>query len=138
MTASQSTLIKLDVIQNCCLRIILGAMKSSPITSLEVESNIPPLSIHRLHVLISYYFRFMNLPTDIPLLYDLVQLNQSAFFKGWTSTIRCAPLLVRCWKTLMEIQFPFCDLSPAPLLPPIPPWLNLSDYIKPEFSVDCP
>ena len=136
MSASQTTLAKLDIIQNSCLRIIVGAMKSSPIISLEVESNIPPLSIHRDYVLLRYYFRFVSLPTDIPLLNDLIRMNQSSYFNGWTSVIRSAPLLVRCWRILMRIQFPFGELSPAPLLSPIPPWLNLPSYIKPEFTND--
>lgn len=38
---------KLDVIQNRCLRIILGAMCSTPIRSMEVESLIEPLVIRR-------------------------------------------------------------------------------------------
>jgi hypothetical protein len=42
MSASKSNLDKLNKIQNSCLRIAVGARKTSPIISLEVESNIPP------------------------------------------------------------------------------------------------
>lgn len=36
---------KLNKIQNRCLRIIMGAMISTPIISMQIEANIPPLSL---------------------------------------------------------------------------------------------
>lgn len=48
--ASERFLRKLTVLQNKALRIITGAMMSSPINSLEVESGIPPLSIRRSYL----------------------------------------------------------------------------------------
>ena len=41
--ASKTQLNKLNRIQNASLSLILGALKSSPILSLETESNVPPL-----------------------------------------------------------------------------------------------
>lgn len=41
---------KLDVLQNRALRVITGAMMSSPINSLEVESGVPPLIIRRSYL----------------------------------------------------------------------------------------
>ena len=52
-TASATNLNTLNKIQNNCLRLILGARKTSPIISLEVESHIPPLHIHRNSVMIN-------------------------------------------------------------------------------------
>ena len=45
--ATQTLLSKLDTIQNHCLRTALGCRKTTPTCSLEVEANVPPLSIHR-------------------------------------------------------------------------------------------
>ena len=47
-TASETALKKLNPIQNQAMRIITGAFRSSPIVSLNVESNITPLDLHRL------------------------------------------------------------------------------------------
>ena len=44
---NKSALEKLDKIQYKCLRIILGAMKSSPVTALQVECADPPLDLRR-------------------------------------------------------------------------------------------
>lgn len=50
MNANQSLLRKLDVIQNKALRIITGAMCSTPINSMECEACIPPLILRRLQI----------------------------------------------------------------------------------------
>lgn len=48
MNAKSTLLKKLDVIQNIGLRLICGAMRSTPINSLEIETCIPPLVLRRL------------------------------------------------------------------------------------------
>lgn len=50
MNANISYLKKLDVIQNKALRIITGAMCSTPINAMEAETNIVPLSLRRLQI----------------------------------------------------------------------------------------
>ena len=47
VAAANRLLRKLDVLQNACLRLIIGARKSSPITSLEAETGIPALGLFR-------------------------------------------------------------------------------------------
>jgi len=54
-SANKGDLKKLDAIQNRCLRIIAGARKTSPIMSLEAETNIPPLEIHRKKLLLKFH-----------------------------------------------------------------------------------
>ena len=49
----------LEVIQNNCLRTILGARKTSPITSMEVEAFIPPIEIRYKYMLIKYYVNLL-------------------------------------------------------------------------------
>ena len=55
--ACQTDLKSLDIIQNQCLRLILGAQSTSPIVSLEVESNVPPLMLRRKYLSAKYYYR---------------------------------------------------------------------------------
>ena len=54
-TASQQTLKKLDPIQNQALRLSLGAFHTTPIISLEIESNLHSLSYRRKILGIKYY-----------------------------------------------------------------------------------
>ena len=46
-TSAKTNLNKLDVIQNACSRLILGARKSTPVISLQAESCLPSLDLHR-------------------------------------------------------------------------------------------
>jgi ribonuclease HI len=50
MSANSSVLRKLDIIQNKALRIITGAMCSTPIHVMQSETCIPPLAIRRLQL----------------------------------------------------------------------------------------
>ena len=56
-TAAPTYLKILDPIHHKCLRICLGAFRTTPINSLYVESNIPSLNIRRKIACIQYYFR---------------------------------------------------------------------------------
>ena len=65
-TASSTNLKMLDVIQNQCIRLALGARQTSPIVSLEVEANIPPLSIRRKYLTLKYYNKILDCPVTSP------------------------------------------------------------------------
>ena len=70
-TSCESTIKKLDVIQNQCLRIAAGIRQTSPISSLEVETGIPPLSLHRKLLNCKYYFRIKQFPVTTPIVQEL-------------------------------------------------------------------
>lgn len=58
--ANHTMLRKLDVIQNRALRVITGAMMSSPINSLELEAGVPPLSIRRAYLTDKYCLKLIS------------------------------------------------------------------------------
>ena len=53
-TVSDTHIGMLNVVKNTCLRMVIGARKTSPISSLEVESFIHPLCLHRKETIIKY------------------------------------------------------------------------------------
>ena len=53
---------KLEVVQNNFLRLALGAMKTSPVISLQVEAYIPPLYIRRMDLVMRYYAKIKHFP----------------------------------------------------------------------------
>lgn len=61
---SDTTQHKLNVIQNNALRIMLGARKTSPILSLEVEAHIVPLDIRFKLLFMKWYLKIMYSPDD--------------------------------------------------------------------------
>ena len=59
---SQPTLDKLEVVQNNFLRLALGAMKTSPVISLQVDANITPLHIRRMELTMRYVSKIKQFP----------------------------------------------------------------------------
>lgn len=63
-SASDSYIKELDVIQNQALRLCLGAFKSSPVNSLYVEANEPPLHYRRQQLSLQYGIRLKAHPNS--------------------------------------------------------------------------
>lgn len=63
-TASKSLLTKLTVIQNTCLRLIIGARRSSPVLSLEAEAGIPPIQIYLDYRAAKQHLKMLFKPDD--------------------------------------------------------------------------
>ena len=132
-TASKSALVPLDKIQNMCLRIALGVRKTSPILSIEAESNIPPLSVHRNRVLFNYFMRLIDLPSGIPVVSELLQSFHKFSHIQWTPPIRAAPLFIRARTLLLDYKFPYNVFPSSSLLSSYPPWFALNNLICTDF-----
>lgn len=65
INAKPNLLKKLDIIQNIALRIILGAMGSTPINAMEVESCIEPLTIRRLGTATKHCIKVLTIKNSI-------------------------------------------------------------------------
>jgi len=63
-SAKSSTLKKLEPIQNSALRLIIGAMYTSPVSSLHVEANVLPLKFRRCFLSIKYYIKLLTRTTN--------------------------------------------------------------------------
>ena len=60
LSASASLLNKLEPVQNTCPRLILRAFPTSPISSLQAITGIPPLSLRRSFLAINYAIRSIS------------------------------------------------------------------------------
>ena len=87
--ASKTQLSKLNKIQNACMRLTLGAMKSTPILSLEAETNIPPLELYIKYRSACFYTKLKYGPSDDQVLSDLAasQSQYLTFFKQTLITL---------------------------------------------------
>lgn len=63
-TASDSLLSCLEVLQNSCMRLILGARRTSTILSLQAEIHLSPLSLRRQFLAASFFARIQCRPVD--------------------------------------------------------------------------
>lgn len=118
--ANFSLLKKLDIVQNRALRIITGAMMSSPINSLEVEAGIVPLFIRRSFILDNYclklisrdnqvtyrYLKYANIPN-----YNLIPLPNSSSISSALTYLNFEFQDVVFWSTLLPcFEYNFHDM----------------------------
>ena len=120
-SATENQLSKLEVIQNQALRLILGARRTTPILSLQAESHIPPLKIHRAYLHMKQFskLKYKPLSSQTTQLIGLEQENannQMNIFKhrakGWLSKL---DILIK--------------RRPLQNVPVIPPWITVAPYI---------
>ena len=75
--ASKTQLRRLDIIQNACIRLMLGARRSSPIISLEVEANVPPLTIYVNHTRVKTLVKLHFKPSEDMTAKDVLVRNRN-------------------------------------------------------------
>lgn len=133
-TASRTSLEALDRVQNASLRIALGVWRTTPILSLEAESDIPPLFIHRQLTLFQYWARLTKLPNSLPVVRDLFGDFEKLRLVQWSYPARVPPLIVRSRRLLVLHKYP-CEVSPSvSLLSPCPPWTAINEFFSCDFS----
>lgn len=99
----------LDRIQSKALRIISGAMRSSPINALQVECADPPLNLRRQFLADSYLFRALQF-SHHPILNLLLDLKSSP---RWNS--KEPPCLVKSFQKFQNIKDPVHHSKNLPL-----------------------
>ena len=85
-SARKSYLQMLDPVQNLSLRLCLGAFRTSPIESLQVEANEPPLSIRRNRLAIQYAVKIKSNSTN-PTHQSIFDPKYSTLFENRPKTI---------------------------------------------------
>lgn len=100
---------KLDLIQSKALRIILGAMRSSPINALQVECADPPLNLRRQFLADSYLFRVLQF-SHHPIINRLFDLKSA---KCWNHS--GSPCLVKSFQKFQSIKDPVFHSPKLPL-----------------------
>jgi ribonuclease HI len=116
-TASNSMLAKLDVLQNACLRLILGARRTTPIISLQAEARIPALFLRRqslgAQLALNLCYRPTNDETASLMMLPCTRIN---------STLATAAAHLRLYGP--------CHRIPVPVVDPAPPWEQVTAYIQ--------
>lgn len=115
---NKSALEKLNKVQAKCLRVILGAMRSSPKNALQVECVDPPLHLRRQYICDRYFFKIVQFPhhplmTNLPILYQLVCASS-----GFNS-LYDLPCLLRSYIYFFRLSSPVVkhDINPMFSIP---------------------
>lgn len=117
-SASKSALKWLDPVHHAALRICCGAFRTSPVHSLYIICNQPPLNLRRIKLSMNYYFRCLSFPNH-PI-----------------KTLSLNPSLKRLFNARPSCTLPFCariqslledaDFSATPIeisdCYAVPPW----------------
>ena len=121
---SERNLNKISVIQNSCLRLMLGARKTTPILSLEAESQLPPLRLLLPYKAALKYIKIMCRPeeevTTNSILNNYRQDQHTSF--AYTSKAY-----------LKELGLPKVKILPSPVITTTEPWSNFQDIIYTEY-----
>ncbi|CAK1595354.1 unnamed protein product [Parnassius mnemosyne] len=103
----------LDKIQLKCLRIILGAMKSSPSNALQVECGEPPLYLRRQYLADRFIYRIFQISSH-PLLSKLHSLNSGLKNNNyWTH--KDVPCILKSYQKILTFKFPIFQSMFNPL-----------------------
>ena len=118
-TAAPSRLKMLDPIHHKCLRICLGAFRTTPIQSLYAESNIPSLENRRKIACIQYYFRSQEIPKDNTSL-NIHDPKKDIPFRRRKKGPFPIGMIIRKYLQNFDIGNPKIILK---TIPPDPPWI---------------
>lgn len=128
--AASATLDTLNVIQNQCLRIALGVRMTTPILSLHMEANVPPLELRRKFLSIKYYYRITDYPQNNPINHYLnYNCNANCTNKTFISRTRQS---MKKWNLCVP------GIHEVELVSPIPPWSSIDEYLREDFFGESP
>ena len=130
-SARTSYLKKLDTIQNQALRICLGAFRTSPIASLHVEANEPPLHLRREKLSLLFATKLKANPEN-PAYDATFTVTNEHFYTSKPTAIR--PFALRIKDPLDEIC-PNLNQIDQYSVPRVPPWKMMRPYVDLSLSV---
>jgi len=131
-TASEKALGKLDVVQNTALRIICGARKTSPIEAIQVETNVPPLYLHRRNLILKYFHRVAELPKEAPIVRDTFSTRDMMRSLNWNKTIK-PPVFIKAENYLRALGLSYNASIHGKMACPFYPWENIEESVSHEF-----
>ncbi|CAL4145460.1 unnamed protein product, partial [Meganyctiphanes norvegica] len=135
ISASQSNLDKLEVVQNMALRIATGAWNNTQISTLQCEANMPPLDLYLQAQSIKYYYKLKNKQESHPVKEQIFN-DRTIINKIWTRNIFKKPFVLKAeeiihnWNLPMNQQIEIKSHI-------VPPWFHLEKYVHIEMDIPC-
>uniref|UniRef100_A0A2P2HZJ0 RNA-directed DNA polymerase from mobile element jockey-like n=1 Tax=Hirondellea gigas TaxID=1518452 RepID=A0A2P2HZJ0_9CRUS len=127
----QKQMNKLNVVQNNALRSILGARKTTPITSLEVEAYIMPLEIRFGYLSLKWYFRLLSSPSGDN------EIFAELWMKSFDGSVHAAFLNKKICNLLHLVNISPVKRSATEFISPVDPAINISSLINLEMTEEA-
>ena len=128
--ARKSYLRELKTIHHLGLRIALGAFITSPIESLYIEANEPPLSLRRYKLALQYYIKLISCPQN-PAYNCIMEIRCKNLFENKEKAIK--PFYLRIQTLLKEIKIN-SKIIHHTILPKTAPWTINQPIIKLDLT----
>ena len=135
-SASRTILSKLEVVQNCAIRIITGLRRSTPIPTIQYESSINPIRNSISIYIVKYLYKILSLPRN-HIIHNLFteQLDEIENV-SWDTLSHKAPLLKRAIDICNQYNLPLDIVTNNnykfdKFFPP--PWFSLERVISTVF-----
>ena len=114
----------IESIQSNCLRIITGAFRTTPVTALQAEINLPSLENRRIYQMLRYYYQVLSIPNHpvSPCMTPYYVHNAHCPQK----TVRSLGLFVQNAQT--ELNMTISQIAPKP--PALAYWLHRQPDIE--------
>ncbi|CAL4110073.1 unnamed protein product, partial [Meganyctiphanes norvegica] len=119
ISASETNINKLEVIQNSALRIATGALKSTPIHSLQCEANVPPLRLYIKQQSLKTYYKFLAKGRNHPVYRYIYSTNLARV--QWSTTFK-KPFTTLINETIRNWGTPENLIIPSMQQPCLAPW----------------
>ena len=124
-SASESTLQKLEIIQNSAMRMILGARRSSPLLSLQAESHIPSLALKRSYLTVREYIKLSYRPkNDFTSKFLGIEITSSD-----QSMQNSKSFMDRAYNACSKLKLGMIKRIPTEAISDVPSWVTLNPYI---------
>jgi len=127
-SASEATLANLEPIQNEAIRIATGAFRTTPISSLQILANEPPMHFRRRELSLKYYFKLKSQITN-PAFNYVINSNLQLFFESRPNST--PPFLIRALKYINEY-----NIEKTPVLPQITPKYMEHEMESPVVDIE--
>ena len=112
-TISDTHIATIEAIQNTSLRIVTGALRTTPVPNLRAETNIPSLESRRKYLLLRFYIRTLSRPNK-PTYHIVTNLPENTVFS--IEQRRCPSLPMRIQKSIELFRFTKPLIAPVPRL----------------------
>ena len=133
ISASDTNLGTLEIVQNQALRIALGTWQNTNIAYLQVESNVEPIKLHLQQLSIIQYFKTKSMgPTNKT--HDIIFGNEDHRDLHYSDKFKKKPFMLKTEEIMRNWNIPFNIELKEHKYPVIPPWYNINAHISLELK----
>ena len=134
-SASKTLLSKLEVVQNSALRIISGALRSTPIVALQCEVYIPPLLVVIEKFNVKFFLRTKYMSNNHAVKTKVAEDLNNVENLRWSHFAYKVPAVLRALHSRLKWNMPDVRDMIIDAVSPIPPWLHFKPEIRSDYGV---